>query len=329
MQRKAAVVLTLALALGLGGCASGSSGQAAAAKTHSAVHLVHTVQPEQTRQAAAEALPAHIYYQNQVVILMYHGLGQHAHGDIITPAAFAGEMHALQSAGFRFVTLGQVASFLNGGTIPPNAVTLTFDDGLESVYTYAYPILLRNRIPFATFLIAGRVNTFMGDLSWTQVKAMVGSGLLTVGSHTFNSHGAVASGPKTTGAALTTHIYSLVSGQIESNAHYQARVEGDLVRARKILQLETGQPVAWFAYPFGAYDPAVEQMLLQAGYSYAVTTLGWGTSHYARPLSLPRENAGTPKTTPTSIVNMVLYVAHLTAKDPTYQTPQQWVPIWP
>ncbi len=321
----AGIALAAALAMGLGGCSAGAKASGAAAKAHPAARTRKSPPPTKT---VAEAAPAHVYYRDQVIILMYHGIGPQAHGDIITLAAFAGEMKALQSAGFSFVSLAQVAAFLHGGVLPPNAVCLTFDDGLESVYTYAFPVLKTDRIPFATFLIAGRVNNFTGDLSWAQVKAMVHSGLLTVGSHTFESHGAVASGKGTTGAALTTHIYDLSTGQTESDAHYRARVEGDLVRARSILQLETGQTVKWFAYPFGAYDPAVEQMLQQAGYQDAVTTWGWGTTVHARPLALPRENAGTPKNTPSTIADMVLYVAHLTSKDPTYQTPQEVVPNW-
>ena len=334
LSKAAAVVPFLALALVLGGCSAPTTVHQSAARprktSHSAGHPVPaTAKAKSPHVAASAAPPAHVYYKHQVMILMYHGLGPQAHGDIITPAAFAGEMMSLQSAGFQFVSLAQVQSFLGGGTIPPNAVALTFDDGLESVYTYAYPILLQRKIPFATFLIVGRINTVVGNLSWAQIHAMLHSGLLTVGSHTFASHGSVPSGPHSTGAALTTHIYNFRTGQTETNAQYTARVEGDLVRARKILRLETSQPVTWFAYPFGAYDTAVEQMLLQAGYSDAVTTWGWGTTGYARPLALPRENAGTPKLSPATIVNMVLYVAHLTAKDQTYQTPQQVVPIWP
>ncbi len=319
----------LALALGLGGCAAPPGSRAAAAQAHGKRrHVVQATPKAGRHEVAALSLPRHIYYQHQVIILMYHGLGPRAHGDIITPAAFGGEMQSLRSAGFTFVTLSQIAAFLQGGSLPPNAVAVTFDDGLQSVYTYAFPILEQDHIPFATFLIAGRVNNVTGDLSWAQVKAMVRSRLLTVGSHTFSSHGSVASGPHTTGAALTTHIYDLATGQTETNAQYTARVEGDLVRARKILQLETGQPVTWFAYPFGAYDPAVEQMLMQAGYQYAVSTIGWGATAYAQPLVLPRENAGTPKTSPGTIVNMVLYVAHLTHNDPKWQPPAQVVPVW-
>ncbi len=42
---------------------------------------------------------------------------------------------------------------MEGATVPSNAVLVTFDDGYQSFYTAAYPILKSLRIPAVNFVI--------------------------------------------------------------------------------------------------------------------------------------------------------------------------------
>lgn len=312
------------IALLVGGC-----GTLAAAPAASVPHTGPSQATSAADRAPAAAGPMVVHYRGQVVILMYHGLGPKAHGDIITPAAFAAEISAMRHAGFEFVSLSQVAAFLaHRKSLPPNAVALTFDDGLASVYTYAYPILLHSRVPFACFLIGGRVGRDPADVSWRQVQDMERSGLATFGSHTMNSHGSVPVGPNATGPALVSRIYYASTGRMEAKAAFRARIRRDLASSATLISMETKRPVYWFAYPFGAYTPEVERLLEATGYHYAVTTWGWGTTIHARPLALPRINAGTPRTSGSSIVSTVLYIAGLTAHAPRLQPPPAEVPIW-
>lgn len=324
---RAFVPAAVALAVLLAGCGGSPHATPAHGARSKAPHTSAKTRKAPARTTAAVAAPVH--YSRQVIILMYHGIAPVAHGDFITPKAFAGEIQALEAQGFHFVSLGQVASFLAGGSLPTNAVAITFDDGLESVYTYAYPVLSANKVPFATFLIVNRIGRFPGDLSWAQVKAMEQSGLITVGSHTLASHGTVPTGNGKTGPALTSLIDNPATGEKETQTQYTARVTADLLHARQILRAETGQPVVWFAYPFGSYDQQVEHILSQEGYRYAVLAeWGWGVTRSALPLEIPRINTGTPKTTPGNIPSTLEYVASLTARDPTAVPPASYVPSW-
>lgn len=312
---------SLCIAVLLGGCGAQSTRHGALAASSKGAQTIARPSAGAPRQSPVAA-PIHIYYQHQVVILMYHGLSLKPGGDFISPQDFASEIQAMHVAGLQFVTLGQVAAFLSGtGSLPPNAVALTFDDGLESVYTYAYPILQRSHVPFASFLIAGRVGRDPADLSWGQIQVMAQSGLATFGSHTMNSHGSIPVGPGETGPALVSRIYDAATGRTETPAAYRTRILRDLTTSRTLISAETHQRVIWFAYPFGSYDPGVEQLMRTAGYRYAVTTMGWGTTSYARPLALPRINAGTPNYTGRTIVSTVRYIASDTAHDPTWQPP--------
>lgn len=76
-----------------------------------------------------------------------------------------------------------------------NLVVITFDDGYEDVFLKAYPLLLERQLPFTLYLTSGFLDgeTVGGGaadaspLSWSMVREMLRSGLLTIGAHT-HSH---------------------------------------------------------------------------------------------------------------------------------------------
>lgn len=63
---------------------------------------------------------------------------------------------------------------------------LTFDDGFESVYTLAYPILRKNRIPFTIFITTELIGT-KNHLAEKQLKELAEDKLCTIGMHA-NEH---------------------------------------------------------------------------------------------------------------------------------------------
>ena len=93
------------------------------------------------RRARARAPPA-------VPILMYHVIaappaGAPFPGLYVTPKEFAEQMHALTAAGWHAVTLDQVAAnWSNGAPLGPGKpIVLSFDNGYQSQYTHALPVL--------------------------------------------------------------------------------------------------------------------------------------------------------------------------------------------
>ncbi|MFP3513608.1 polysaccharide deacetylase family protein, partial [Peribacillus sp. SIMBA_075] len=87
--------------------------------------------------------------------------------------------------------------FVQTGTLPTeNAVLITFDDGYESYYTEAFPIMREYGFPSVNFAIAGRIRdvaerkrvNMTTPLSRQQVNEMIASGLADVASHTYSLH---------------------------------------------------------------------------------------------------------------------------------------------
>lgn len=84
---------------------------------------------------------------------------------------------------------------------PSPSVVLTFDDGFGDVHSNAWPLLQERGLPFTVYLAAGLVGGSMRwegstassqgapALTWDQLGEMHGSGLCTVGNHTWDHAG--------------------------------------------------------------------------------------------------------------------------------------------
>lgn len=59
---------------------------------------------------------------------------------------------------------------------------ITFDDGLEDVYTIAYPYLAQKGIPFTAFVLSGKIGQ-PGYLTKEQLLEMAANPLVTIGLH--------------------------------------------------------------------------------------------------------------------------------------------------
>lgn len=210
-----------------------------------------------------------------VPILMYHQVSRPVDGapfgDCVSPERFELQVRAILKAGYRVISLASLVRAMRQSPSPALArcVVITFDDGFRDQFRNAYPVLRRHGLPATFFLIAGYLGTdsliphlapdgARADapeawlpLTWDQARAMVQHGM-DIGSHTV-SHRSLGCLP------------------LE-----EARREVE--QSREILEQHLGQPVKFFAYPFGSraygdFNPAIAGLLRQAGYDGACTTV--------------------------------------------------------
>lgn len=94
----------------------------------------------------------------QFGILLYHRVAEEVSGIEspsinVTPRQFERQIRGLLQAGFVFWPLRRVQDHVaRGERIPPYVVVLTFDDGFESVYRNAWPVLRDLNVPATIFL---------------------------------------------------------------------------------------------------------------------------------------------------------------------------------
>jgi biofilm PGA synthesis lipoprotein PgaB len=268
-----------------------------------------------------------VYYRNMVVVLTWHDVEPVGHYDTISVQDFAAQMAALHKDGFHPIRPDLLAGFLAGRErVPDNSVLLTFDNGTEGVWRYAFPLLRRYRFPVLLFPIFDRTDVRAGFLTSAQLKALVRSGLVTLGRHTNAQHQGLASGPHESLPADVARAYNGHSW--ESWASYDRRVEADARLSQAIIRRYMGRPEPYFSDPFGQYTPRLLHLLAQAGFTEDFTTLGWAVVPGAPSDRLPRINVGTGTSDAATMVGAILTVAKDTAADPGWHPPASYVRVW-
>lgn len=229
------------------------------------------------------------------VILMYHhlapagtyqGTADEDNGAILDVEHFAEQMAWLRENGYQTLFVSELADYLlNDQELPEKAVIITFDDGYESNYVYALPILEEYQIK-ANFAIVVRdterreeqpdetpyTDTSLRHMTFEQLREMVASGLVEVGSHTYHSHGDVnVDDAGNTKPALVNYHYNTVTKHLETAEEYQERVMTDLLKSREVLKAQLGKEPAYFAYPYGRYTNELIEIVEGAGFTVALS----------------------------------------------------------
>ena len=201
-------------------------------------------------------------------ILMYHVINPPPAGapfpGLYVPAAeFAEQMHALKAAGFVAVTLEELAAnWREGAPLPPGRpVVLSFDNGYQSQYHNALPVLEALHWQAIENIQLSGLPPSQGGMSEAEVKGLIAAGW-----------------------ELDTQGYSHAELPILSpeELHFQIAV------ARETLRRRYHVPVRWFCYPSGHYTEAVIAAVRQAGFVGSTTVIpGWASAG-SEPYRLPR-----------------------------------------
>lgn len=234
-----------------------------------------TLDQGMTEKKITESKP--IYYQNKAIFLMYHHIDPKEKGAAISPNRFEDHMRSLATNHFNVISIEDYIAFSKGKQkIPNNAVVITFDDGYESFFTYADPILRKYHFPAVNFIIVRSTDNpdpkELPHLKWWQMRWMQRNGM-SFYSHTYDQHTFLPSNAQGARKAALMSPKFLDSWQrIESSNEYQARVYGDLVLANKRLDQELGDQHNILAFPYGAYNPLVMELGRKAGIEFFITT---------------------------------------------------------
>lgn len=212
--------------------------------------------------------------ETAVPILLYHNI---ADEEGSTPAAILEEhLQTLTGAGYHAVSLEQLENYVYYGTpLPEKPICITFDDGYESNYSLAFPLLQRYNMPAAIFYIGWSVGKdtyketglpIYTHFTFDQARQMRDSGLITLGSHTYDMHQSEEYEPD--GSARP----SVAPLESEHEDRFAAALKNDLRLFSKQYQSAFGAPVRYFSYPHGVYSPLSERILADAGVRITLST---------------------------------------------------------
>ena len=200
----------------------------------------------------------------QAPILMYHHISD-THptnlldwGLTVTPAHFSQQLDYLKANNYHTITFNQLfAALYYNGPLPQHPIILTFDDGYEDAYRFAFSILQAHGFSGMFYIITGVVG-WKGYLNWIEIHRMLADGM-QVGSHTIH------------------HV------DIGSTLLYSPNVaQEELQQSQARLQRELGVVIQQFCYPSGepfrhgslALQQRVVALLAADGYVGATTDPG-------------------------------------------------------
>jgi len=199
-----------------------------------------------------------------VPVLVYHGLVSKSDQFNVLIQDFRKEMFALHNAGYHTISADDYVAFMQGKKhLPAKSFLLTFDDGRKDSFYNADPILQATGFRATMFIIVHHAFE-EGDkshyyLDAGEVKRMESTHRWDIEAHTFNGHDLMAIGPNgQLGHFYSNYLWLKDKNRLETEQEYEARVIGDLTRAKQELQDQLHITVNAFAYPFGDYGQQSE-----------------------------------------------------------------------
>ena len=169
-------------------------------------------------------------------VFLYHAVSDSTKGDdalFVSPASLEEQLKLLANEGYVSVFADEY------GTYDKKTVAITFDDGYDSVYTEAFPLLKKYNMKATVFLITSPSET---RLSGSHIKEMARSGTVRFESHSVSHKN------------MTSFTYD--------------EIKTELSESRSAVQKLTGRGVRCFSYPYGAYDDEIKAALREFGYKF-------------------------------------------------------------
>lgn len=174
-----------------------------------------------------------------IPVLTFHAIEELPSVISISPQVFQRGIDRLQRDGYQTLDLVEAADIIRKReSFPPRSFVITFDDGYQSVYDHALPVLQTCGMTATVFLTVGTTDAADSKdrlpglenrsmLSWDEICEMHRYGM-DFGAHTLTH-------PDLT--QLMTH-----------------QMETEIYRSKTIIEEVLGSAVACFAYPFGRSD---------------------------------------------------------------------------
>jgi peptidoglycan/xylan/chitin deacetylase (PgdA/CDA1 family) len=177
-------------------------------------------------------------------ILVYHHVRPSSTSTLfVSPEVFDEELQYLQYYRFHTISFTDLADYFEKGMpLPRNPIIISLDDGWENQFEYAFPILQKYH-DTATFYVVTDYLDHGNFMTTEQLRTMVAAGM-TIGCHT------------------RSHPYLTSLGQ--------QRAWDEIAGAKAILEAD-GFNIDTFAYPYGAYNARVVDMVREAGFRTART----------------------------------------------------------
>ncbi len=204
-----------------------------------------------------------------IPVLLYHDV-QLTHtpdkaATTITPQKFEEHIVTLLKSGYTPVSFEDVYNASVGNfTMPSKPIIISFDDGYDTNYKYAFPIIKKHKVKTTIFVVAktvGKVLDTSVHFGWNEAKIMQQSGLVSIQSHTYDHK----------------NLAELDSFQLER----------ELRLSKLIIEKNLGTKCNIVAFPYGSCNQKVIDAAKRAGYKVTAQVGETGTNSVSNAGKVP------------------------------------------
>ncbi len=214
--------------------------------------------------------PPPVDMKSEVIVLCYHRFEGSKLGYLsIPPEMFEQQLQTLKDNGVEVISMEDFLAWRRGEkSIPKKAAIISIDDGYQSGYDVAWPMLKKFGYPFTMFVYTNFVNAGGKSITWDQLAEMRDAGV-EIGSHTL-SHS------------------DLNARKGKSDAEYEEWLMKEIGGSKQMIEEKLGIKVRALAYPLGKHNENVRKAAAAAGYDVAFSVYGQRLGHDADAMQLGR-----------------------------------------
>lgn len=208
-----------------------------------------------------------------IPIIMYHHITtkkNYAGKYTIMADEFEEDLKYLKNNGYTTVTVQDLINFTeNNDSLPDKPIIITFDDGFESFYVLAYPLLKKYESKAIVTIIGNASEKYSdsdehninySNLTWQQIRELNESNLVEIQSHGYDMH-------KNTNG--TRKGMSRQKG--ESLNVYRDNLSSDLKKLQELLYKNCSVVPNAVAYPYGAFNKDTLDVVKSCGFKCTFT----------------------------------------------------------
>ena len=209
---------------------------------------------------------------NKLPIAMYHQLTKDSSKSgkyDLTVEQFENDLIFLKSMGYKTINLSQLLEYSNGkGDLPEKSIMITFDDGCETLYAYALPLLKKYGFCAVGFVVGALADEYTenGDhnlsysyLNWEEIKELCDGGVIDIQSHSYNLH------KNSEGRS------GMKKKKSESLKQYCEFLTEDMAKMKIRMKEHIGKEPYAIAYPFGSFSEETKDIIRNYGFKMAFT----------------------------------------------------------
>lgn len=224
-------------------------------------------------KASPESVSSNANVGLRVPVVMYHHITQkkaRAGKYVVLKKELEKDFEYIKEQGYRTITVSELIKYVNGEIqLPEKVIMITFDDGFESFYELAYPLLKKYEMKAVLSVVGKYTDTYSSIddrnidyayLTWDNIAELSKSKNVEIQNHTYDMHYCDKD---------CRNGLSKLNG--ESKEKYEKALSEDLLKMQNLLFTQAGVAASAIAYPYGSYSKLTLDIVKKLGFKASLT----------------------------------------------------------